>query len=654
MTARNSGTADGWTRLRELAAPDWLVRIFRPKPAPIPWEAAGRAAAAVTAPVTLGLVTGHLAAGLVGSVGAVCATNSDRGGAYRLRGFRVGLAVLLGAIGFLLGSLVHGRSLATLAVLTTVAASSALISSIGAIASTAGLQFVLFAAIRSGLDLPLLAWQAPLIFLAGGAWTMLLTLTGLLYKRRSPELTAVSEVYRTLAGMLAAVGRPWVEGARQELTNALNSGYETMLALRSRSSGRDPQYRRLMALLIEATPAIEASLLLVRESKPLPREIPRTVSAIADAILHEREPPQLPDIERYERELAEPGVVSGVQALHAGLQPATSLLAGKEARERVAPGTPGPGERLRNVWERATSGPETLQWAARFALCMAIAEALPFVVAIDRSYWVALTVAVVLKPDFGSVFARALQRGIGTVLGVGLGAVVIATVPIDPLRLIAVAAFATLLPIMIRRNFALFSASVTPVIILLIGQVSGGDWEIVFARLVDTLIGCAIVLLAGYLLWPGTSQPRIGHHFAATVDDVSGYLRHAVGRDPKGRQLRRRRTYRALSDLRTVFQQALTEPPPASRRAAAWWPAIVALERVTDAVTAVAVRTDGGPAATPEGADQLARAMDDLADAVRTGRTPASLPLPDEQALIGVTAEVRTARSVFTGPRVEG
>lgn len=652
MRARSSDTADGWTRLRELAAPDWLVRMFRPQPAPVPWEAAGRAAIAVTAPVSLGLVTGHLAAGLVGSVGAVCATNSDRGGAYRLRGVRVGFAVLLGATGFLIGGLVHGRGAATLVVLVAVAVASALISSIGAIASTAGLQFVLFAAIGSGLDLPLLAWQAPLIFLSGGAWTMLLTLTGLLYKRRSPEFAAVSEVYRALAGMLAAVGQPWVEGARQELTNALNSAYDTMLAVRSRSSGRDPQYRRLMALLNEATPAIEASLLLVRENTTLPREIPRTVSAIADAILHNREPPRLPDVERYEP--AEPGLVTGMRALRAGLEPATALLAGRQTRERLPPGRPGPGERLRNIRERAASGPQTLQWAARFALCMAIAEALPFVVAIERSYWVALTVAVVLKPDFGSVFARALQRGIGTVLGVGLGAVVIAAVPVDPFRLVAVAAFAALLPIMIRRNFALFSASVTPVIILLIGQLSGGDWQIVFERLVDTLIGCAIVLLAGYLLWPGTSQPRVGQHVADTVDDVSGYLRRAAGRDPKDRQVLRRRSYRALSDLRTVFQQALTEPPPASRRAAAWWPAIVALERVTDAVTAAVIRTDGEPAPTAEGAEQLARAMDDLADAVRTGRMPASLPLPEERALAGITAEVHTARSVLTGPQVEG
>ena len=35
--------------------------------------------------------------------------------------------------------------------------------------------------------------------------------------------------------------------------------------------------------------------------------------------------------------------------------------------------------------------------------------------------WVPLTVAIVFKPDYGSVFARALQRGIGTVVGAVAG-----------------------------------------------------------------------------------------------------------------------------------------------------------------------------------------------------------------------------------------
>lgn len=37
-----------------------------------------------------------------------------------------------------------------------------------------------------------------------------------------------------------------------------------------------------------------------------------------------------------------------------------------------------------------------------------------------------------VKPDNGSVFARALRRGIGTIIGAELGAVILAAVPYGP------------------------------------------------------------------------------------------------------------------------------------------------------------------------------------------------------------------------------
>lgn len=216
MTAPHSAVPGRAARLRELAAPDWLVRMFRPKPAPIPWEAAGRAAIAIVAPASLGLATGNLAPGLIGSIGAVCATNADRGGPYRLRAFRVGLAVVFGATGFFLGGITQGAGVVTMAVLVAVAVTSALVSAIGAVASTASLQFVVFATVGSGLTLGAPDWLPPLAFLAGGCWALALTLTGLLYKPHTPARATVAEVYSALAGVLAAAGQPWVEQARQE------------------------------------------------------------------------------------------------------------------------------------------------------------------------------------------------------------------------------------------------------------------------------------------------------------------------------------------------------------------------------------------------------------------------------------------------------
>ena len=73
---------------------------------------------------------------------------------------------------------------------------------------------------------------------------------------------------------------------------------------------------------------------------------------------------------------------------------------------------------------------------------MTVAEIARQYLPIERPYWVLLTVAIVLKPDFGSVFTRAVQRGAGTLLGVLLGSALLAVLPRDAWVLVAMAGFA--------------------------------------------------------------------------------------------------------------------------------------------------------------------------------------------------------------------
>jgi len=57
------------------------------------------------------------------------------------------------------------------------------------------------------------------------------------------------------------------------------------------------------------------------------------------------------------------------------------------------------------------AGPLTWLAALRLTLCVAIAEVVALMVPLERSYWITLTVGSCSKPDFGSVFGRAVLRG---------------------------------------------------------------------------------------------------------------------------------------------------------------------------------------------------------------------------------------------------
>ena len=252
----------------------------------------------------------------------------------------------------------------------------------------------------------------------------------------------------------------------------------------------------------------------------------------------------------------------------------------------------------------------------RLMACMGVAGLVSEVLPLQRSYWVPLTVAIVLKPDYGSVFARALQRGIGTVVGAVAGAVLLVLVH-GTWLLIPFAVLAALLPYGRSRNYGLLATFLTPLVVVLIDLLTPAGWRLAEDRLIDTLIGCAIVLLIGYAPWPMSWYAHLPQQYAQTVLDVRRYMEEALGAPTPARcggvaaarSRMRRSTYRALADLRTEFQRTMSEPPSISRRATAWWPAVVALEQVMDAVTATAVAVSRGATVPPDGVRRLSEAL---------------------------------------------
>ena len=111
-------------------------------------------------------------------------------------------------------------------------------------------------------------------------------------------------------------------------------------------------------------------------------------------------------------------------------------------------------------------------------LCTGVAAVLSEVLPLQRSYWLVLTVGIILKPDYGSVFARAVQRAIGTVVGAVLGAAILVIVPYGPWLLLPFGVLAALLPFARARNFGLVATFLTPLVVLLIDLLdrSAGGW----------------------------------------------------------------------------------------------------------------------------------------------------------------------------------
>jgi uncharacterized membrane protein YccC len=651
--------------------PPWLAEVVRPKPAPLPWPNMIRAALAICVPLSAAFAVGKGTLGVLPAMGGLLGTMTDTGGSYLNRLKRVGSATVLGgAVGLAIGSVIHGRGWIAVLALVVVAGVSGLISALGDIGSATGLQLLVYAGLGIGpVGAQRPVWHTAVGFVAGAAWAIILILPGWLLSPHGKEQRDVAAVYMALAAALRSAGDGFAS-ARQAVTVALNTAYDTLLRGRSNAAGRSRETMRLVALLNASHQMAEAATTLGVAGTPPPSNVIATVAGLAGSIRDGTPPPVIPPAWDDS-----PGAV----ALRDAMVGVARLLSSGWVPERPARERLGGRARLAELGRRVVQvggrmadsfGGGTLNrlFTVRLMICIGVAGVVSEVLPLQRSYWVPLTVALVLKPDYGSVFARALQRGIGTIVGAVAGAVLLALVH-GTWLLIPFAVLAALLPYGRSRNYGLLATFLTPLVVVLIDLLSPLGWRLAEDRLVDTLIGCAIALLIGYAPWPMGWYAHLPRQFAAAALDVSRYTEEALlapavsvpgpvggaagagagaGRIPALSRMRRA-TYRALADVGTEFQRTIAEPPSISRRAAALLPALVGLEHVMDVVTATALEVRrSGTSVPPAGVHQLADALRAVSEAAAAGTGLKETPkLPDDETLKPISQAVQSLLGVL-------
>lgn len=168
--------------------------------------------------------------------------------------------------------------------------------------------------------------------------------------------------------------------------------------------------------------------------------------------------------------------------------------------EGAAP-TPSPSAAARVSWlaiDRATA-----RAAGRLALCFGLAVSARGWVDLQHWYWVPATVGLVMQPSFGSVPGRAVLRVVGTVLGALVGALVIAGDLGGTALGLSIGLFAATIPWSKLASYALQSAALSAVVLLLVNQIAPAtSVGLPVQRVIAGALGGAIVFVFGYALWP--------------------------------------------------------------------------------------------------------------------------------------------------------
>jgi hypothetical protein len=210
-------------------------------------------------------------------------------------------------------------------------------------------------------------------------------------------------------------------------------------------------------------------------------------------------------------------------------------LLGRSARPAVRPVPPPFAARPRR-WRRSLRGLPGRQYPLRLMVCLAVAEAVGLLWHQDKAYWIAVTVAIVVRRRLDGALVRAVQRAAGTAAGVLAGTAFVWWAPPPWSTVVIVTVLAGIRPLLKARNYALYATVMTPLVVLLLDAGAGVTAATIGYRLADTVVGCAIALGVGYLPWLRLRPAeRPAPRSAAVLAHPSKRSRRGVARDLVGR-----------------------------------------------------------------------------------------------------------------------
>jgi hypothetical protein len=149
------------------------------------------------------------------------------------------------------------------------------------------------------------------------------------------------------------------------------------------------------------------------------------------------------------------------------------------------------------LWRRWTRRPPW-RFAVELTLSLLVAEIIGALWHQQKAYWIALTVAIVVRRSGGSL-VRGLQRCAGTLVGVVIGGALVLWVPPSWVAVALVAVLAAARPYLRARNYAAYAVVMTPLLVLMLDLGRPTSLSTMGYRLLHTLIGCAIALAIVWL-----------------------------------------------------------------------------------------------------------------------------------------------------------
>ena len=522
-----------------------------------PWLAL-RNTIGIGVPLAVLSALGHPASGLVAATGALNVAFSDGSDPYRHRLRRMCTASVLCSFAVLTGGLCGRNYPLTVLLVAACGFAAGMLVAFGPTPTDIGNVTLVTLIVYSAQNMTAgQSLSAGLAALGGGLLQTALALAMWPFGRYGPERQALAALYRELARVAGAPPAP------REAPPASAESTQANMALAALGANPSLEAERHRLLLSQAERIRLSLLTLVRLRVRIGREehseeetrlldqclewCAVLLARVADALLDRSGgPPRTEGLAELN------GLIESVRRMHPVPAIASMLsdarwqldgMAGqiRSALELAAHVTPAGSEEFERreaaqPWMLRLSGfvavmranlslqSAVCRHAVRLSVSVTIAEVLIHSIGIPRSYWMPMTIAIVLRPDFTTTFTRGVLRVAGTLIGLALATVLFRVLaPTGVSEEVMVVVFAFLLRLIGPANYGVFAINLTAMVVMMFALIGVQPGPLITARGLTTL-GGGVIALAAYGLWPTWERKQVPEAVARMLDAYRSYF----------------------------------------------------------------------------------------------------------------------------------
>jgi len=183
-----------------------------------------------------------------------------------------------------------------------------------------------------------------------------------------------------------------------------------------------------------------------------------------------------------------------------------------------------------------------------------------------HSYWILLTLLVILKPAYSLTRKRNIERLIGTFVGGIVGALILIYVKEQSVLFVFLLIFMIGTYSSQRLNYTVSVLFMTPYILIFFSFLGENNIDIAKERMIDTLIGSFIAFLSSLIILPNWEYYQFKNFMREVLIANYKYLHHVAQQlatqknDTVSYKLVRKDVYVSSANLGSAFQRMLSEP----------------------------------------------------------------------------------------------